>query len=183
MPSYTLPDRVVVLMITGRDEAGMLHRLASMANELRLNIEEAIGHTLADTVVLYAKLAGNEEDLLKVERTARAIFEKPLVVYSEIRNEPGLRSGMSPFPWKIVMHSPDAAGLLVDVTLHLAKYKLVIMSYHTEKYAPARSAGQFASIQTFIVRMPDGLNRNEFEDSLRAFARERRYFNAELVPL
>ena len=112
-------DSCAVLTITGSDEPDMLMRLATLATELNLNIEEAIGHTLADTVVLYANLAGDNSNLAKVEVSAGAIFDG-LTVFAQVRNEPPLPLGpneetMSPFPWKITVHSADVKGLLLEL--------------------------------------------------------------------
>lgn len=176
-----------VLTITGIDEPEMLVRLAALAHELNLNIEEAIGHTLADTVVLYAKLSGDEEKLGRMQKAAIAMFQG-LTVYSEVRNEPPLPIGpnnepMSPFPWRINVHSPDMRGLLLELARHLRSKGLKIISYRAEKYAPARSVGYFAAVQTFIVRVPSDFDRVQFVNDLDAFTAKRGYFSVTVEPI
>ena len=80
-------ESCAVLTISGINESKMLVRLAALASELNLNIEEAIGHTLADTVVLYAMMSGDDDKLARTAEAAEAMFEG-LTVYAEVRKEP-----------------------------------------------------------------------------------------------
>jgi len=180
-------ESCAVLTITGSNEPEMLMRLANLATELNLNIEEAIGHTLADTVVLYAMLKGDDDNLTKVAGSAGAFFDG-LTVFAQVRQEPPMPLGpngepMSPFPWRITVQSADVKGLLSDLALYIRNVGLQIISYRGEKYAPARSDGHFATLQTFIVRVPSDFDRTTVLGKLNGFSAKHRYTSVIVEPM
>jgi|GEM_PF-3106180 len=177
-------DQSAVLYVLGKDRQGMLERAATIANAHDVNIEECIGHTLADRAVMFMKLVGDDSGLTNVETDAHAQFaEDGLSVICSRTSEPAVPEDMAYLPWRIRISSRDFKGLLATITGFLARNGIRILSYNGEKYSPARAGGEYACVNTFTVRVPVDFDRRLFLEELEYLADEKQFRSAILEPL
>lgn len=183
MPSETDKPAFGVLTLTGKDEAGMLARLANQAADLGLTLSESVGHTLGDRVVLFTLLEGDRDKLEQFRGLCAADFPhlNQAFVVNDFRDVP--MDNSEPIPWRLHISSPQNDEALRDVANLLKRKDVHILSYRLENYQPARSAGHRANVQTMTIRVPLGFDRRRFLGALDAIAEKHSFFTATLEPL
>ncbi len=184
------PKKCSVLTIAGKDEPDMLHSLASLTQQEspgqkgKLNTAECVGHTLANRVILFAKLEGEIGALEALNKRAEERFRGDLHCHSEIVDDVEYMPGdMYVFPMRLRISSPDDPGILAAVTKLLADCKTHILSYRCERYSPARSYGMLVSEQTYVLKVPVEFDKAQFLAHLHEISDEHGFFSSTLEPL
>lgn len=169
MPSRGADQGFGVFVASGGDRVGLLNQVSEFVTAHGANIERATVDTAAGQCVVFALVAGKNDQLELFQQNLSELEAKTgLSTTFNIVFEPSVPEGRRGVQWVIKLAGEDYPGLLRDATRQLVKDGMSVVHYDGRRYFVDIGRGGFT--QEFKCDVPTDWDRPKFMADLQALA-------------
>jgi len=174
MPKRTTTRRIWILTAVGRDQPGIVARVAKILFELGCNLEDSamtrLGGEFAIMLLFSSPMKLDRQTLEQtfgpVARDLNLALQVRTLTAAEVRAKPSGR------PYQISVYGADHAGIVFRISELLSRERVNITDVSTHRTSPAAGRGtKPLYLMLLEVELPRRLDASRFEERLRQLAK------------